>query len=176
MRTLMTIIALCAAGAVAPVAAQKAYEEGPDVTGLRARGEITLKRPAGNPDAMAIEVGNAYFYCGGATGPWQGGLGLTTLRKGAKAACDSGPLVLAVTTRRKDGRTVSIETAIDAHVPRNHALVKFACGNTADVAIAKVEDKPNLTRITAAWKFTDGVLVPVSDVRKVRCVNEGYGV
>ncbi|MFO1287374.1 MAG: hypothetical protein U1F49_13135 [Rubrivivax sp.] len=84
--------------------------------------------------------------------------------------------MLAVTTDRNNGRSVRVETAIAAHVPRNHTLVMFACGSSADAAIAKVEDKPQLTRIVAAWKYIDGVLAPVGNLRKVRCTNEGYGV
>lgn len=164
-----------AVAAATPAIAQKANGEGRDVTGLRARGEFTPRQPAGNPDVMAAEYGNGYFHCGGATGPWRSGLGLTVLRRGAKADCESGPLVLAVTTRRSDGRTVRVETAVPANVPRNHTLVMFACGKGADAAIAKVEDKPQLTRIVAAWKFVDGALTPVGNLRKVRCANEGHG-
>jgi hypothetical protein len=177
LRTLVAALVAGLAGATAlPASAQKAYPEGRDVTGLRSRGEFTPRQPAGNPDVMAAEYGNGYFNCGGATGPWHGGLGMTVLRKGAKAGCESGPLVLAVTTHRNNGRTVRIETAVPANVPRNHTLVMFACGNAADAAIAKVEDKPQLTRIVAAWKYVGGVLTPVGNLRKVRCANEGHGV
>ena len=171
-----TLILGVAAATAMPVLAQKAFDEGPDVTGLRARGLYTPRQPAGERNVLAADYGNGYFNCGGASGPWHGGLGLTVLRKGAKSACDNGPLVLAVTTHRDNGRSVRVETAIDAHVPRHHTLVMFACGSSADAAIAKVEDKPELTRIVAAWKYTDGVLAPVGNLRKVRCANEGYGV
>ncbi|MFO1268335.1 MAG: hypothetical protein U1F67_17115 [Rubrivivax sp.] len=177
MRNVTCALVLGVAAATAmPALAQKAFDEGPDVTGLRSRGVYTPRRAGRRTRRDGRRLRQRLLLLRRRQRPWHGGLGLTVLRKGAKSACDNGPLVLAVTTDRNNGRSVRVETAIAAHVPRNHTLVMFACGSSADAAIAKVEDKPELTRIVAAWKYTDGVLAPVGNLRKVRCTNEGYGV
>ncbi|MFO1287375.1 MAG: hypothetical protein U1F49_13140 [Rubrivivax sp.] len=70
MRNVTCALVLGVAAATAmPALAQKAFDEGPDVTGLRSRGVYTPRQPVGERDVMAADYGNGYFYCGGASGP-----------------------------------------------------------------------------------------------------------
>lgn len=154
--------------------AQKAGPDSPDVTGLQPKGLIKLKRQAGEMDSSMTEIGNGYFLCGGGSGDWQSGMGLTILRKGKTASCSEGPLVIAVTVTKKNGMAMQVLESIAVNVPKGYNVQMFNCGGTADIALARHEDKPKLNKIAKAWKH-DWTLEPV-DPKTVQCENEGYGV
>lgn len=175
------MVALLAAAVTGSAHAQKAYMEA-DVTGLAGKGWIQPMPPKGVLDIMQAHWGNGFYGCGGAVGSlagWGNSMGISVLRKGQQAPCNQGKLVLAVTEYKNDksGRALNrVITSIEVNVPAKETLVLFACGKTADVAIAKPSKGPQFTRFSAAWSYQHGELTPVENLGKVRCLNDDHGI
>ena len=157
--------------------AQKATLETPDVTGLRDKGFITLKKAAGPYGESLSDIGNGYYVCSAEGVAGANSKGVVTLRKGPKSTCNDGPFVLALHQAKDYGSKMKILTSISVDVPKGYRLAIGDCGEKADAALVKFEDKSRFTKISKAWKSDETLsILEVSDTKGISCGNDSYGI
>lgn len=121
-------------------------------------------------DANKQEFSDGYFICGGAVR--KDGTHFNFLRKGVKARCDSGTRTVTLTRPRAGSKEERVLDAVDIKHRANH-YTQIDCEG-ADLAMSKHEDAEYFTKHSAAWNVVNDKLVPVADLTKIRCVNDGY--
>ncbi len=167
---LATLLVPNLASAVSPAAANS------DLTGLVGKA-ITPKALPKGANSNLTDYGNDYFSCGGAViGDRTANLGLTILRKGIKTKCDNvgdSKLTLALERSSSDNKTIEFLDTVKIDVPKGYDLMLSACQG-ADVAISKMNGKEFYTEHKAAWRVVGTKLVPVADLKTVKCADPAF--
>lgn len=114
--------------------------------------------------------GDGYTSCTGSTAG--GGLMLEIMKKGEKASCDTGDLVLALTknTYSSTATTTHFLDAVEVTVSDKHDLALVCKGAAAALSI-KVKSGP-LTKHLLAWKIVNGKFEKLANLKGIRCANE----
>lgn len=147
-----------------------------DKTGLVGRILVPTPLPK-NTDMRLQHVGNDYYQCGGALlGNGSSSLAVGILRKGLKSSCTAGNLVLTLERRVASGNREGIEIldAVQVTLAKGQDVSLSDCEG-ATIAISKYEDKQFYTKHVKAWNVLNNRFAELTDTRKVRCANPGYG-
>lgn len=144
-----------------------------DKTGLIGK-TLTPKRSAKVRDAFSLDYGYGYYACGGQVLQGSEELHLLYLRKGLKSRCEDFNYTVALAKKTRGGKSYEIYDAIQIITPKGYAAVAECVG--ASLTVTKYEDVEFFTKHKQAWVVKNKRIVPVQNLKSVRCENVGYGL
>lgn len=132
-----------------------------------------------NSDSINKAFGNDYYLCGGAMVNGMGpNIGILTIRKGEKTSCQItvGKQTVALTRISNEAKSYEFLDVLEINVPKGYEFTASGCTG-AKMAVSKNErDATHLTKHMQAWDVVNFKLVPITNLKAVKCENMGYGL